>query len=55
MQGSFHTVNDQRVASVVATLEPHHALGAFGQPIHQLALALITPLGAHDDDITAFN
>ena len=44
-------IDHQRVARVVATLEAHHALGRFGQPVDQLALALITPLGAHHDHV----
>ena len=32
------------VAGVVATLEAHHAAGGLGQPVDQLALALVAPL-----------
>ena len=52
MQGGLDTVDHQGVAGVVAALEAHHALGALGQPIHQLALALVAPLGAHDHYIS---
>src|SRR5258708_9473342 len=45
--GSDH----QRVAGVVAALEAHHALRAVGQPVDDLALALVAPLGADDDDV----
>jgi hypothetical protein len=31
----------------------HHALGGLGQPVDQFALALIAPLGAHDDHVAA--
>jgi hypothetical protein len=53
MQSRLDTVDDQRMAGVVATLETHHGLGAFGQPIHQLAFALIAPLGSDHDDVSA--
>jgi adenylosuccinate synthase len=39
------------VAGVVATLKAHNALCRFGQPVNQLALALITPLGANHDHV----
>ncbi|MDT4884364.1 hypothetical protein FQZ97_1204960 [compost metagenome] len=47
MQSRLHTVDDQRVARVVAALETHHAGGGFSQPVDQLALAFVTPLGPH--------
>jgi hypothetical protein len=37
------------VAGVVAALETHHALSVIGQPVDDLALAFITPLGPDDD------
>ena len=43
--------DDQRMAGVVAALEPHHDIGAAGQPVHHLALALVAPLGADHRDI----
>ena len=36
----------QRVPGVVAALEAHHDIRAAGQPVHDLALALVAPLGA---------
>jgi hypothetical protein len=42
------------VASVVAALKAHHTSGGFGQPIDQFTFAFVTPLGADDDDVTAF-
>ena len=42
-------VDDQRVAGVVPALEPHDRRGALGQQVDDLALALVTPLGADDD------
>ena len=41
----------QRVAGVVAALEAHHDIGAAGQPVDDLALALVAPLGADHGDI----
>ena len=38
--------DDQRVPGIMAALEPHHDIGAAGQPVHDLPLALVTPLGA---------
>src|SRR2546422_11773993 len=32
-------------------LEAHHPLGVVGEPVHDLALAFVTPLGAYDDDV----
>ena len=43
--------DDERVAGVVAALEAHHHIGALRQPVDDLALALIAPLGADDDDV----
>ena len=53
MQSGFDTVDDQRMAGVVAALKTHHGLGAFGQPVHQLALAFVAPLGSDHDDVSA--
>jgi hypothetical protein len=44
-------VDDQRVAGIVAALEAHHHVGALRQPVDDLALALVAPLGADDDDV----
>ena len=41
----------QRVAGVVAALEAHHDVGAAGEPVDDLALALVAPLGADHRDI----
>ena len=45
--------NDQGVARVVPALKAHHALRAFGEPVHQLAFAFIAPLGADDNDVAS--
>ena len=38
--------HDQRMTGIVATLKAHHGIGAAGQPVDNLALALIAPLSA---------
>ena len=38
--------DDERVAGVVAALEAHHDVGLGRQPVDDLALALVAPLGA---------
>ena len=43
--------DDQRVAGVVAALEPHDDVGAFRKPIDDLAFALVAPLGADHHNI----
>src|SRR5688572_21206859 len=49
MEHGLQPADDERVSRVVATLEAHHALGVVGQPVHDLALAFVTPLRADDD------
>ena len=44
-------VDHQRMASVVAALEPHDHVGADRQPIDDLALSFVAPLGADNDNI----
>ena len=39
-------VADDRVAGVVAALEAHDRVGALGEQVGDLALALVAPLGA---------
>ena len=51
VQHRLLAADHQRVAGVVAALEAHHALRAVGQPVDDLALALVAPLGADDDDV----
>ena len=55
MQRCFHAVDHERMPRVVAALEAHHALRRLSQPIDQLAFALIAPLRAHDNNVSAFN
>ena len=44
-------VDHQRVAGIVAALEAHHDVGPLGQPVDDLALALVAPLRADDHHI----
>ena len=44
-------VDDQRVAGIVAALEADDDVGLLRQPIDDLALALVAPLGADHDNI----
>ena len=44
-------VDDQRVAGIVAALEADHDVGALAEPVDDLALALVAPLGADDGDV----
>ena len=44
-------VDDQRMAGVVAALKAHDDIGLLGEPVDDLALAFVTPLGADDDHI----
>ena len=44
-------VDDQRMAGIVAALEADHDVGLLGQPVDDLALAFVAPLGADHDHI----
>ena len=44
-------VDDQCVARVMAALKTRDDIGPFAEPIDDLAFSLVTPLGAHDDNI----
>ena len=39
------TVDDQRMAGIVAALKAHHDVGLLRQPINDLAFALVAPWG----------
>jgi hypothetical protein len=39
------------MARIVAALETHHTGGVVGQPVDDLTLALIAPLGTDDNDV----
>ena len=47
----FDIADDERVAGIGAALKAHDDIGALGQPVDDLALALVAPLGADDGDI----
>ena len=49
----LRAADDERVPGVVAALEAHDALRVLGQPVDDLALAFVAPLGADDDDVLA--
>ena len=53
VQGGFHPIDHQGVASVVATLKTNHSLCRLGQPVDEFAFALVAPLRADDDHIAA--
>ena len=44
-------VDHERMAGVMAALEPHHDVGADRQPIDDLAFSFVAPLGADNDNI----
>ena len=43
--------DDERMAGVVAALETHDDVRRYGQPVDDLALALVAPLGADHHDV----
>ena len=47
-------VDDKRVACIVAALETHDDIGLLRQPVDDLALPLVAPLGADDDNVGHF-
>ncbi len=53
MQNGLLATDDQGMTGVVAALKPHDGLRLPGQQIDNLSLALVTPLGADDDDTLA--
>ena len=54
MQRGFHPIDHQGVPGIVTPLKTDHALRALRQPVHQLAFALVPPLGAYDNNVTTF-
>jgi hypothetical protein len=51
VQDRLLAVDDQCMPGVVPPLKTHDGRGAIGEQIDDFSLALITPLGANDDDI----
>ena len=47
-------IDDERMAGIVAALEAHDDIGLLRQPVDDLALPLVAPLGADDDNIGHF-
>ena len=47
-------VDDERMAGIVAALEAHDDVGLLRQPVDDLALPFVAPLGADDDNIGHF-
>ena len=51
LQRRLHAPDDEGVTGVVAALETHHRLRVVGQPVDDLALALVAPLSADHDHV----
>ena len=47
VQDDFLVADVHRVSGIRPALIAHHPIGTLGEHVHQLALALITPLGTH--------
>src|SRR5690606_37692051 len=52
-QDGLLAVDPKRMAGVVTALEAHHALDGLSQPVDDLALAFVTPLGADNRYVLA--
>ena len=44
-------IDDQRVPGIMSALKAHDDVGLLGEPVNDLALALVSPLGANHDHI----
>ena len=51
VQNGLAAADHQRVPGVVPALEADHALRMIGEPVDDLALALVAPLRTDDDDV----
>ena len=51
MQYGLDGTDNQGMPGVVSALKAHHATRVLGQPVDDLALAFVTPLGADYHDI----
>ena len=49
MEHGLDAVDHERMARVVTAVETHHELGLGSEPIDELPLALVAPLGADCD------
>ena len=54
VQSGLHPIDHQSMTCVVSPLKAHYALGAFSQPINELPLAFVTPLGTDHNYVTTF-
>src|SRR3546814_12964967 len=52
-QNGFLAIDPQRMAGIVTTLKTDHSVRRFSQPVDDLSLAFITPLGADYNNILA--
>src|SRR5690606_18288991 len=52
-QNGFIAIDPQRVARIMAALETYDTLRRLSQPVDDLALAFVTPLGADHHNILA--
>ena len=53
LEHSLLAADDERVAGVVSALKAHHGRRAVREPVHDLAFALVAPLGTDDDYVLA--
>ena len=51
MEYILDSPDNQSVAGVVSALKPNHHIAGRGQVIHDLTLALVSPLGPHQHHI----
>ena len=52
MKNGLFAIDDQRVSRVVPALETHYRVGIAAQQVDDFSLALVTPLGAENHDIS---
>jgi len=53
MQHRLAAIDNERMTGIMAPLGPDHGRRPFGEQVDDLALALVSPLGAHDDNVAA--
>ena len=51
-QNRLRSVDDKRMAGIMAAIETHDAVGLLREPVDDLALAFVTPLSAHNHNIS---